>query len=320
MYTVSIITTSLSIDNFLCFIPFGISDSLVPSSTVVRYAYGDFTKNVLNKLFSFIRNYFSLFCVSLSTVNLYIPNHSDPFVGLLRSSIRYSSLHYIDEGNIALTCIRNQVNGVQASLSPISRLLSTLFHLRLRDHVVCSMEYQTAWILFPDILSRFVVPSNVLYSISDYTAPIDRPSSLGLPDDSFDFVILTSPLTENGYVTNNEEVDIVSSYISRLASSFELAPRILVKTHYREAASKYDSLSSLPCPVTVIDSCTVPYQIVHDIYRPHTVVAFYTSAMFVRNATIVSLILRLPQTPIITQLYAGLSEIAEQGIDITFDY
>lgn len=321
VYSISIITSSLGLTDFLCFVPYGISYSLIPRAKVINYFYSDFSKPAFTKLFSFLQTYSLFFNVYFSSYDLYIPNHSDPFVGLIKTSISHACLHYIDEGNIALTCIRVQIEGVQKSLSLSSRVLSLLFRLKLQKHVVCSMQYASAWILFPDILLKFVIPSRVIYSLAEYISYVEPCQSIDIPSSTFDIVILTSPLTENKYIIDNQEVAIISDYISSIIASCECPPRILVKTHYRENLSKYDALHSQPAPLTIMNSsCSLPYQAFHNTYRPHTVVAFYTSAMFVQDATIISLIRYLPQTPIISKLYSGLREISEYGFNIHFDY
>lgn len=287
------------------------------SKNIIDFEYSSFDKNLFLKLKSWFKLF--LYYPRFGFIkNIYIPNDSDPFVGFIISKYNYKELHYIDEGNLALTLSRGAMGGVQSSNSFYSKLLSKIFKFKLSKYILESNAFKTYWIYFPKIVTKY---RNIKGEINDlkflFNKNLEEKYITTKNYKKIDVVILGSPLTENNFLNDNKEIKIVEEYLKELLVE-DPNIKILIKPHYREKIKKYNYLLDNIKNISIMEGSdlSIPYQVIHQKIKPNIVLGFYSSAMLVENCKVISLLKKVPIKKEIYGLIKGLELMKKEGFNI----
>ena len=252
--------------------------------------------------------------------NIYIPNDSDPFVGFLVSRCKYKDIHYIDEGNLALTLCRNSKGKIQLENSSSSKLLSKFFNFPLSNFLLEKNSFKSYWIYFPEIVKKYRKIEGEIYDLKSLFKKT-KITNLITEKNYKDIyaVILGSPLTENKYLNNYEEILVIESYLNN-ELKLNKKKKILIKPHYRENKHKYRLLIEKYRNIELICDYdnSIPYQVLHQKINPSIVIGFYSSAMLVENCKVISLIRKVSKSREIIGLIEGIELMQSSGFDIIY--
>ncbi len=286
---------------------------------IIFFEYASFDKNLISKIKHWLKLVFNaprFYNVS----NIYIPNDSDPFVGFLVSKCTYKDIHYIDEGNLALTLCRNSKGKIQLKNSISSKLLSKFYNFPLSNFLLEKNSFKSYWIYFPEIVKKYRKIEGEIYDLKSFFKKT-KTTNLITEKNYKDIyaVILGSPLTENKYLKNYEEILVIEAYLND-ELKLNKKKKILIKPHYRENKEKYRLLIQKYRNIELICDYdnSIPYQVLHQKINPSIVIGFYSSAMLVENCKVISLIRKVSKSREIIGLIEGIQLMQSSGFDIIY--
>lgn len=172
----------------------------------------------------------------------FIPNFSNPYICLLLTKIRFDSLVYIDEGNTNLSLNRYFSHNERSnSFYIVNKITPYLSSFQFGVHDLISSRYSFNPVQTNEILSKNGVDKYHFDDICPYLLLyFSHFGSLNdLPQGSKYHLVVTSPLTANGYTDyTDQEIDILDSQLSYLEKLDPLAI-IIIKLHYRDSPERY---------------------------------------------------------------------------------
>lgn len=233
---------------------------------------------IQEKLLAYFIN--SLAFRKIKCESVLIPNFANPYIHIRLRNISYHSLLYIDEGfayasYTRFTCLNHS--------SRVFRILKYIFPLMSPISLPLSKAF-SGFTFFSSKLSEVLADT----PFADKLFPLELHMRLLLDDIYMDiqeepitansYVLVTSPMTENGYTTSyGEEIAIYKSFVQQMSAQ-NPSTCFYIKQHYREKSSKYEPLLA-QSNVHLIES-NLPFQDLYYYYKNATVVGFHSSAIF----------------------------------------
>lgn len=304
---------SLSCQDSLILVPKDIASNTLINlhhNLSIRYiSIPSFDSSVTSKILSFV--FLLLFSPRLKCNALYISSASHYFVQLIRQGIRYKYCYYVDEGNTVLSLIRHLGQPRLSNSSPVMRFFFNFFKLQLGANPV-DYNFDGYYVAHHQLFSK-ITNKNPVLSLPPLSSLKLLYKRFPHAHSSNIVILASSPITENRWSEYHmQEIDILSNFLSSYIG-LNTKSLIIIKPHYREQLSKYDSLTA-NFPECVIIEPLYPIQLILAEFPPAanvSIVGFHSSALFSSDSIkhIISLSNHI-KTPIGCALYKGIKQFA----------
>lgn len=227
-------------------------------------------ENYKKKLLTLIRLNFINFKIK-EYEKVFIPSDYNIMIQMILKKIYYQELIYVEEGGTLFYKI-NEKNRNKI-YEKIKLILKRILGLELTSGILTSKKIKKAYVYFPDFFKKY--NSNIDY-IDLKNIVIEKNSNLKIDYrlKNCDGIILTQPLTEDKICQNYEEVNVLLDYLSPQKNYY-------LKLHPREKKEKYlKLLERKNIKLFPEEYNKIPYQILHSLIRPKSIISFFSSVLF----------------------------------------